>query len=76
MKTEKEIQHAHDLLTAAAVDPDVIAAMPPVQREKMIACQRVFCWILGHKNGHTFEDLLEHMDAMYDEVPKGDMNHV
>lgn len=69
MKTEIEIQKAHDLLSAAIIDYDVKDAMPPEYYAKLAACARVLCWVLGHGQGAGFDALLEHMHTMYEEVP-------
>jgi hypothetical protein len=58
MKTEAEIQKAHDILVEIILNR-VPNPFPPKTRELLMARMDVLCWALDHDHNKSFEENLE-----------------
>lgn len=63
MKTEREIQYAHDAVCEMV---DALKEEPthnPIQLITAASLKQVLCWALGHADDGTFATLLKQFDA-------------
>jgi hypothetical protein len=63
MRSESEIQEAHDLLTGFFLEK---YPMPPCQKTilAMHATADVLCWVLEHKHNPAFDENLKQLRAI------------
>lgn len=59
MKTQDEIQKAHDILVAVLLGEIDVGA---TGNEHLNIAATVLCWVLEHEHNHTFQDILKDID--------------
>jgi len=63
MKTQEEIQQAHDILLAVLLG-EVHVEIPIVSRHALHAAADALCWTLGCKHNHAFENNLRQLTKL------------
>ena len=64
MKTEAEIQRAHDIL-AAIILKEVPLQVRPEQMERMLGSADVLCWLLDHDHNQSFTENLKRIEDAF-----------
>lgn len=62
MKTEDEIQRAHDILIGLVSGAVRVGASQQFIDDAAKCCD-VLCWVLGHEHNNTFEDNLKRLEG-------------
>ena len=60
MKSESEIQRAHDLLTSVIAS----GVMDPDHKDATIVAASVLCWTLSHEHNFAFGEFLQKLEAI------------
>lgn len=63
MKTEREIQRAHDLLVGIVLK-DIDVGASAAQIAIIVQAASVLCWILNHEHNPAFGNLLKATEAI------------
>lgn len=65
MKSEKEIQRAHDVLIGVILREAKVEASEG-DKQRLVACCNVLCWVLEHEHNPGFAKLLGEVErAIY-----------
>ncbi len=67
MKSEREIQRAHDLLTGIVLGEVPVKFSPDVQ-EGVIAALDALCWVLGHEHNQSFAGNLAEIEKALEQA--------
>lgn len=63
MKTEDEVQRAHDLLVGILLG-EVDVGFSDNDKEAIAAATDVLCWILDHTHNKSFEENLKRVESI------------
>lgn len=67
MKSQDEIQRAHDILAALILE-EVPIRIKPEQAEALSAAAGALCWVLNHDHNKSFEENLARIEQMFEEL--------
>jgi hypothetical protein len=67
MKTQDEIQRAHDIL-AAIILKEVPLQVKDEQMERLLGSADVLCWMLEHEHNKSFQENLKRIEDTFQQM--------